>query len=373
MRRTAEAEKSEATQILREAQSTAHQARLRAEQLETLAAQVKINPLEQPSAVPPDFMDTPDTSIAEGVARMIKPALKLADLKKYKGERKDGACEQWILDAKNHMRAYIVMSGVTPSDPQQVAYLSQYLEGSALKWWSNLTHLAEHNLGGPLPQTPTSFYQILMEAFGDSHSNERRRDRWETLKQKGTVREFANQLLQDWVFLVPMPDQYEVLRRFRAGLEWDVRAKMEADYSDIMELFTYINKADDVDRMLSRLKQLKKSHYTTFPFRPDRRPNSGTIHGIETMPNRSSDPKAFQQWCIQNKRCFNCGSGEHISRSCPSPPTASRSPILVDEEVVAGVCAVEVGEEEEAPFARTGSRREKPGISEQPGPARRCE
>jgi len=64
-------------------------------------------------------------STGQGMANaLVKPQLKLKDLRKYRGERKDGACEQWCLDAYAHLQSFVAMTGVSPTEQQRVEYLA---------------------------------------------------------------------------------------------------------------------------------------------------------------------------------------------------------------------------------------------------------
>jgi len=140
----------------------------------------------------------------------------------------------------------------------------------------------------------------LQEAFGDIHSAKRRRDKWEGLRQSTSVRDFANTLLHHWIFLKPQPPEYEVLRRFQSGLRWEIRAKMEENHNDITDLRAYINKADDIDRALYRVKQLQKSRTFANDKNQAKRPSSkrtkGQSYGLGgSVPNKKEDSNGYQQ------------------------------------------------------------------------------
>jgi len=52
------------------------------------------------------------------------------------------------------------------------------------------------------------------------------------------------------MFLFPKPSEYEILRKFKAGLNIDVLCEMDKHYSNITSFLDYVKKADDIDRGL---------------------------------------------------------------------------------------------------------------------------
>jgi hypothetical protein len=91
---------------------------------------------------------------------------------------------------------------------------------------------------------------------------------------------------------------------------------MEENHGDIRDLDSYINKADDVNRALYRVKQLQKSNSNE---------SQGQNYGIGSdIPSAKTDPSGHKKWCLTNKACFNCHSKEHFSRNCPRAKDSGR-------------------------------------------------
>ena len=149
------------------------------------------------------------------------------------------------------MRRYEILTGKYLTGVQAVEYISQYFQESALTWWTNLLfNIKQGIVVGPDAKKPTTedeLYTQLQKAFGDIHSTERRREKYENLKQTSLVQEFANRLKHHVLFLDPVPPAYEILRRFQSGLKPEIRTKMDEFHSEIKELDAYINKADNID------------------------------------------------------------------------------------------------------------------------------
>ncbi|OBT60100.1 hypothetical protein VE03_10910 [Pseudogymnoascus sp. 23342-1-I1] len=197
--------------------------------------------------------------------QLVKAQLPLKEPRKYSGERKNGACEQWCMDMYSFLQRF---------------ENTQYFEGAALTWWTNLQFQVDQGLTSQkAPTNVDELFHELQQAFGDIHSIERRREKYEAMKQTKSVRDFANSLKHQVLFLNPTPTEYEILRRFQTGLRTDIRAKMEENHGDI-------NKANDVDRALVRVKQLQKSSNET----------QGQNYGMgSNMPSAQNDPAGFKK------------------------------------------------------------------------------
>jgi uncharacterized coiled-coil protein SlyX len=280
---------------------------LRSEATESTSNETPIPiPTAIPTSIPlpraPTFGEAPSQQI-------VKAQLPLKEPRKYGGERKNGACEQWCMDMYSFLQRFEKLTRTNIEATQAVEYVTQYFEGAALTWWTNLQFQVNKGLTTRMtPTTIAELFEELQQAFGDIHSIERRREKYEALRQTSSVRDFANSLKHQVLFLDPIPSEYEILRRFQTGLRTDIRAKMEENHGHIRDLDTYIKKADDVDRALYRVRQLQKSASNE---------TQGQNYGMGSeIPNAKADPKGHKRWCIENKACFKCNSKEHISRDC---------------------------------------------------------
>jgi hypothetical protein len=52
------------------------------------------------------------------------------------------------------------------------------------------------------------------------------------------------------MFLFLKPSEYEILRKFKAGLNIDVLYEIDKYYNNITSFLNYVKKADDIDRGL---------------------------------------------------------------------------------------------------------------------------
>ena len=234
------------------------------------------------------------------------------------------------MDMHSFLRRFEVLTGKTLSQAQAVEYISQYFTEAALTWWTNFLFNVREGLEGAAsrkPSTETELYTALQKAFGDIHSVKRRREKYEAMKQTSLVQSFANDLKHCVLFLDPRPPKYEILRRFQNGLRPEIRAKIDKFHSDIRELDKYINKANDIDRTLFRLKQNECRRDREDTPRSDRAsPEQGRSYAIGSpIPSRKRDPEGFKKWCRSNDACFGCSSKDHKLRDCSKKDSKASS------------------------------------------------
>ena len=197
---------------------------------------------------------------------------------------------------------------------------TQYFSDAALIWWTTLLFNAQQGIQGlnaHKPATENELYTKLQQNFGDIHSVERRREKYESLKQMGSVQDFAKKLKHSVLFLDPIPPAYEILRRFQNGLRSDIRAKMDEFYGDIKSLDEYIRKADDIDRTLYKIKQSERKKESNEKSSGNS-PEQGRSYAMNSaVPSPKRDPDGHKTWCKDNKACFTCGSKKHYAKECP--------------------------------------------------------
>jgi hypothetical protein len=267
---------------------------------------------------------TPTTSDEAGTSNFKVPTKGL-ELGKYKGERKNGACEEWCMEAELHVQNMVDLAGKTPPAPGQVvAYLAMHLSGPAAKWWSNVSRAEPSGLGTrPRPRTMLEFFAALQHDFLDLNADERRRDRWERIRQTTSVQNFYQELMHEYLSLVPRPSEYELLRRMKDGLKKEIWSKMRQDHNDIKDPHLYIHKADDIDQALFDIRRGERSthHKSLNQSSRNGKKETGRMYALDSStPSKAENPQLYKQWCVDNKRCFHCGSSEHFASKCPRAP-----------------------------------------------------
>jgi len=94
------------------------------------------------------------------------------------------------MDMHSFIRRYKTLTGRTLSNEQAVEYISQYFSDAALTWWTTLLFNVQQGIQGLNIQKPAiknELYLKLQENFGDIHSVERCREKYENLKQTSLV------------------------------------------------------------------------------------------------------------------------------------------------------------------------------------------
>ena len=85
--------------------------------------------------------ETPITNpfaVEHRLEQLVKAQLPLKEPRKYNRDRKNGACEQWCMDMWSFLEQFKRLTRAKLDKQQAVEYVSQYLGGTALTWWTNL-------------------------------------------------------------------------------------------------------------------------------------------------------------------------------------------------------------------------------------------
>ena len=265
----------------------------------------------------PEVLETPERTMTEppleerqeGNQRLF--TIRPKKPQSYNGERKNGACEQWCLEAYDYIVRCRAFFRPKPTDEQEVYLASENLTGPAMAWWvSYRQQVSQGLIRESLPANFNDFSAVLRTNYGDINDQFRRRERYEALRQTTSVRDFANTLNDHRLFLVPQPSEFEALRRFQTGLRLEVRTEMEKHYSHLTNLQEYIEKADHYDRSLYREHLLKQKDKNKTPY-------TGTIHSIEQgSKDRTKAPYGSKAWCRSNGACFHCKKTGHRQNEC---------------------------------------------------------
>jgi len=261
-------------------------------------------------------------------AAVIKNTLPIGMPRCFKGSRTNDACEHWCMEMHAYLRRWEVLTGYTLTPSQAVEVVAGNLSEEAATWWSNFLFNVEQGLegqGAAKPSNETEMYGLLRKTFDDIHGPERRREKYESLKQVTSVQAFANELKHCVLFLDPRPPSYEILRRFQQGIRSDIRTEMDKYHSHIKDLTEYINKADDIDRTFYRLKQQRPKIYSDNSSYTRTKGQGRSFAISNAMPNQKNNPNGFRDWCRSNNACYSCGSISHQRSNCPSNERRFRS------------------------------------------------
>jgi Retrotransposon gag protein len=157
------------------------------------------------------------------------------------------------------------------SDEQAVDLVADSLTDKARAWWNNIVDSNELQAddfpGYAVQKKPADLNEMLnavLKEFSELNSNENRRDRYEALVQgSGSIQDYQAAVRDALMFLFPKPSEYEILRKFKAGLNIDVLCEMDKHYSNITSFLDYVKKADDIDRGLQLEKETRRRRNQT--------------------------------------------------------------------------------------------------------------
>ena len=267
--------------------------------------------------VPSDEAETPAESIGDQPAPSNqgvdqKPfTLRPKKPRTYSGEDKNGACEKWCLEVYDYIAQCRAFFRPELTNQQEVFLASEHLSGPAKAWWASyMQQISQGLITRKLPASFNEFSEVLRTNYGDFYDQIQRRESYEALQQTTSVRDFANSLNDHRLFLVPQPSEFEVLRRFRTGLSFEIRIEMDKHYAQITDLQEYVEKADNYDRALCRERLLRQKDKNKTPY-------TGTIHSVKERSNdRTKLPYKSKQWCRANGACFNCKKVGHRVQEC---------------------------------------------------------
>jgi hypothetical protein len=256
--------------------------------------------------------------------------VNLEPLEKYDGDRKNDAARFWSQQARRWLAKYERLQCAKASPQQALDLFTDALSSKAKDWWHGRLFATEQNWGHPAATSPDEFFAHLQEEFCELASDTKRREKYEALRQTGSVQDFYSKILDTIVYLDPKPSEFDMLRHFQLGLHIDVRVKMEMDYGHLITWQAYTTKADAVDRGQQLERQLRRkaggsgetrfyqstrtSRFDNRAPRPRHREATSELHAIFTKPDPRKDPIKFKAWCQSNAACFKCGDTTHQAK-----------------------------------------------------------
>ncbi|CCO36182.1 hypothetical protein BN14_10310 [Rhizoctonia solani AG-1 IB] len=160
--------------------------------------------------------------------------------------------------------SYLESKGTGVADEDQINWVCQYLEGTALEWiqpYQERFFLKKETV--PFLENVQAFWAEFSKHFVDANRNEKYRLKWNSLKQTKLVQEYIKDFQQ---YSVVLNYSNSILRdKFYDGLKKEIKDMM------LSTMFNWRNslaqqvydKAEEIDNHLEACKSTTPSHSTT--------------------------------------------------------------------------------------------------------------
>lgn len=253
---------------------------------------------------------TMNTSVMKEALHNISP---------YDGKRQNDAAMVWLRKVELQYRWLEALTRPL-TDLEKIAQTMLRLDGEAGKWAMKVND--ENTI------VTWDEWKIQFRAqFQDPTSNLQRWTAWEKLHQTKTVASFASKLRSDAVYLDPRPTDFELLRRFKAGLAGSIRYRIfQQPLQNLPDTFEGFQ--------AYAIQQEQELDYVAKSMDPSsrQRKNKGTVpkSASESKLDEDGDWKmelnAIQSGLTDAERtkrkeenlCYNCAEPGHKVRNCPT-------------------------------------------------------
>lgn len=260
--------------------------------------------------------------------------------------------EQWF--SHRHM-----LLGDPFTEIQRIIIAAAALEGDAKAWYLSISRDPElFNQSGLFLRGWDVFAKLLTNTFSDLRTQEQRRLRFDSLKQKKDALAFYNAIQRYRRWLEPPPTDLDCLRTFKYGLRPDILARIDIlpDEQQPRDFLQYVLYASKMERQLelnhknpktgrgllaatwgqpnrwdardhreSRKESRRDSQAESSVARDESgdvimtyMPSKGSKTFSKSIGKNSKTEQSpeFLADCRARRACFKCGEEGHMARDC---------------------------------------------------------
>jgi hypothetical protein len=173
----------------------------------------------------------------------------------FDGDRRNDACEEWVLEILDWIEAYeTVLVGRPLTEIQKIRSAGTYTAKGVRSEWREAVKNLEANPNAQ-PNTLVGFLAMIRESYQSIDHHELKRREWEQLTQakfRTGAGPFIDAVISKARLLTPKPDDDTIKRRIWSGLHPRVQARMDEQPNPPTDLRTYCAWVKKVENALYR-------------------------------------------------------------------------------------------------------------------------
>lgn len=246
--------------------------------------------------------------------------------KTFSGDTKNDACESWCTGVKNWIQ-FLETTTYQMEIPEddKILLVGQYVEGHPSLWWHEQFKKAK---ASGTPRSLDDFLTGFKRLYTDPDIINQRRDKFETIVQKGSAQKYIRDLLDVARLLEPSPTAHEIIRQTRRGLKATVRANMDLQGIDpqTTSMEAYLERAVQIDNALYLQKNKPAQQLLMMTDDLPKKQqinlmkNNKPSHLQNRFKKNRGPYKAPKSLSSRKGNCYNCGKPGHYKSECPNTP-----------------------------------------------------
>ena len=272
---------------------------------------------------------------AENVMATLPNTVKLPKLQKV-----DGKDERQLRRFFRRVEGYLAAYQLSPEDHRSLFFVAQHFTGALEDWWENRQKTSGDNIKAGFSSFQELRDHVFQEFQGRDPADEARAN-LDNARQRGTVKEYANFIRQQLLYL-PNRDDADNLHTFRRGLKHEIDASLAmrrpATFAEAVEAALEVEASLQQrmgDTRYARLNYVAR-RTAEVPGRGDSSSDSSededeledeeSLNMISSSRGRHGDAREKRLKKLQaSGKCFFCEGKGHLARDCPKKRIKKRS------------------------------------------------